>query len=347
MARPEAANAVGAFSATGGPVLNTKSQLLKILEDNKDSYISGEELAKSLAVSRNAVWKAMNSLRADGYSIPALTNRGYRLDCDGDILSAEGIGRYIKTDGVFHIETRKTVTSTNTVLRELAGKGAPEGYVLAANEQTGGRGRLGRNFYSPAGHGVYFSLLLRPGSKSTDASLITSAAAVAVARAVEEVTGVKLGIKWVNDLYTDGKKVCGILTEATYGIESGIVETAILGIGINVTRPDEGFPGTLKGSAGAIHRDTTVTANERCRLVAATLDNFRAFYKDIQDRAFLEEYRERSIILGKDIYVINEEREKPAAAIGIDDDCGLIVRYEDGKTATLRSGEVSIRQTES
>jgi len=323
MARPEAR-------------LNTKLSLLSILEDNKKNYISGEELAKKLSVSRNAVWKTVNSLRADGFDISAITNRGYRLESVGDILSAEGIERFIRTDGVFHVETRKTVTSTNSVLREMLDRGVHEGYVLAANEQTEGRGRSGRSFYSPAGHGVYFSLLLRPDSNAADASLITSAAAVAIARAVEEVTGVKPGIKWVNDLCIGRKKICGILTEATYGVESGVVETAILGVGINVIRPENGFPGTLKEVAEAIHENAVVTANERCRLVAAALDIFWTYYKEIQSRAFLEEYRARSIILGKDIYVISGESRKPAVAIGVDDDCGLMVRYEDGETATLR-----------
>ena len=137
--------------------VNVKSQLLMLLEENEDAFISGSALAKGLSVSRNAVWKAVESLRAEGYDISAVTNKGYRLEGGADILSEAGIAGHIKTEGVFSVEVRKSVTSTNTVLRDMAAKGAPEGYVLAAEGQTAGKGRLGRGFLSPARHGVYFS----------------------------------------------------------------------------------------------------------------------------------------------------------------------------------------------
>jgi BirA family biotin operon repressor/biotin-[acetyl-CoA-carboxylase] ligase len=317
--------------------------LLKLLEDNRGAYISGASIAKELSVSRNAVWKAVTSLRAEGYGILAATNKGYRLENDGDVLSEAGIAGYIKNTGAFRINVLKSVTSTNTVLREQAAKGEPEGYVLAAEEQTAGKGRMGRGFHSPARHGVYFSLLLRPGSKADDAALITSAAAVAAARAVEEVIGVRVGIKWVNDLYHGGKKVCGILTEATFGMESGLVESAILGIGINVTKPEEGFPGELAEIAASLVDRAAGISSERCRLIAATLDNFWEYYADLSARSFLVEYRSRSIMLGRDIYVLSGDGRRPARALAIDENCGLVVQFENGEEATLGSGEVSIR----
>ena len=325
-------------------MMNTKPQILRLLEDNRGAYVSGGELAGELSVSRNAIWKAVEALRDEGYSISAITNRGYRLDGGGDILSADGIVAYLKTCDVFTIDVRKSVTSTNTVLRGLAGSLAGEGYVIAAGAQSAGKGRFGRAFHSPAGHGAYFSLLLRPGSRASEAALITSAAAVAAARAIEEVFGVSVGIKWVNDLLVDGKKVCGILTEAEFGMESGRIESAVLGIGINVSEPEDGFPEELENVATALcGKGRVINAGSRCRLIAAALDNFWGYYTNLSERAFLSEYRSRSILPGRDIIVVSGEGGRPARAIGVDDDCGLIVRYEDGSTATLSSGEVSIR----
>jgi len=325
--------------------VSIKSQILRTLEESRHGYISGGMLANQLAVSRNAVWKSVNTLRSEGYQIAAVTNRGYRLESSGDILSAEGITRFLRTKGLFIVEVRKSVTSTNTVLRDIAEKGAPEGHVIAADEQTAGKGRMGRAFHSPAGHGAYFSLLLRPETSAGDASLITSAAAVAAARAIEEITGANVGIKWVNDLLVSGKKVCGILTEATFGIESGVIESVILGIGINVTRPENGFPGTLDEYAASIYSETAARESVRCRIIAAALDNFHEYYTDLPGRRFLEEYRSRSVILGTDVCVLTGNEEKKARALEINDDCGLLVRYEDGETETLRSGQVSVLPT--
>lgn len=263
----------------------------------------------------------------------------------GDVLSAEVITGYLESAETFRVEVRKTVTSTNTVLREMAAKSCsgdvPEGLVLAAEEQSAGKGRLGRSFYSPGGHGVYFSLLLRPRLKACDAALITPAAAVAAALAIEAVTGARAGIKWVNDLFLNGKKVCGILTEATFSMGGGIVESAVLGVGINTTRPENGYPEGLDGAAALADRIAGKN-NERSRLIAATLNKFWRYYKDLPARGFLDEYRARSVVLGQDIYVLSDGGKKRARALAIDDDCRLVVRYDNGGAAVLDSGEVSI-----
>jgi len=324
--------------------MKMKSQILKALEENKSAFVSGDMLAAQLSVSRSAVWKTVKSLRADGYEIAAVTKKGYRLESSGDFLSDAEISAHLKTSNVFQVDVRKTVTSTNTVLRDMANKGAVEGYVIAAEEQTAGKGRMGRDFFSPVGHGAYFSLLLKPGSKASESTLITSAAAVATAKAIEEVTGVRVGIKWVNDLFIGGRKVCGILTEASFDMENGLVESAVLGIGINITRPDKGFPRALEGVATALSERSSGKDNERSRIIASTLDNFWEYYKNLSEREFLDEYRARSIIVGKDVYILSGDCQKKAKALSIDDDCGLEVRYENGETATLSSGEVSIRE---
>ena len=323
--------------------MSLKADLISQLEENENDFLSGEALAMRLGVSRNAIWKTVNALRSEGFCIEAVTNKGYRLQSRGDVLTALGIESFIKTAGVFFVEVRKSVTSTNTIMRDMAAQGAPEGLVLAAQEQTAGKGRQGRSFHSPAKHGVYFSLILRPGSKSDNASLITSAAAVAAARAIESEIGVSVGIKWVNDLFVGDKKVCGILTEAVFGMESGLIESAVLGIGINVTTPEHGFPGEISNVAAALTDKTAGRNNERVRLIAATLDNFWEFYQNLGAREFLREYRERSIITGRDVSVVSFDEIRAARALEIDDNCGLVVEYENGKRATLNTGEVSIR----
>ena len=341
--------------------MSLKSQIIRLLVDAGDDFVSGNSLATALSVSRSAVWKAVEALRADGFCISAVTNRGYRLLDYGDVLSPAGVERYIRTGGVFTVEVRKTVTSTNTVLRELAAAGAPEGYVLAAEEQTAGKGRLGRSFYSPAGHGVYFSLLLRPGLASApqraglepaavrpalkqgEAAFITSAAAVAAARAIESVLGVQVGIKWVNDLLLADRKVCGILTEASVDIESGSLDHAVLGIGINITAPESGYPDVISDVAAPVLESAAGAESVRCRIIASTLDNFWAFYENLSRRDFLDEYRRRSVVVGREIFVLSGSDRIPARALAIDDDCRLVVRYQCGDTAALNAGEVSIR----
>ena len=323
--------------------MNIKSPLIKLLENNRGTYISGGALAKELTVSRNAVWKTVEQLREEGYDISAIPNKGYRLITSGNTLSEAGITAHLKTENVFRLDVRKTVESTNTTLRGLVSGETHEGYVVVAENQTSGKGRMGKSFYSPAGHGTYFSLLLRPGVRAEDAALITTAAAVAAARAIEEITGVHVGIKWVNDLYVSGKKVCGILTEATFDMESGLIDSAVLGIGINVTKPEDGYPEDIEKIAAPLTAGPPGGDGERCRLIAATLDNFWELYRDLSGHRFLDEYRARSIVTGRDIYVLANDTKLPARALEIDDECRLVVRYENGETAALNSGEVSLQ----
>lgn len=331
--------------------MSLKASLVELLERSNGDYISGNLLAGTLRVSRNAIWKAVESLRSEGYEISAVTNRGYRLVGSGDVLSEAGVEKCLATKGVFSIEVRKSVSSTNSVLRELAVKGAPEGYALAAEGQTEGKGRLGREFHSPAGYGVYFSLLLRPGGGASgssgapgSAALITSAAAVAAARAIESVLGIRVGIKWVNDLFVGDKKVCGILTEATLDMESGMVDSAVLGIGVNISEPEGGYPDAIRDIAAPLLQHKAGRGGIRCRLIASVLDNIWAYYSNLAGKEFLDEYRERSIVLGRRIYVLSGGEAKPASALEIDDECRLKVRYDNGEIATLGSGEVSIRR---
>lgn len=324
--------------------MTTKEQVLAALEKRKGQSISGAELARALNISRNSVWKAVNSLRSEGYGLEATTNRGYRLLEDNDIISEQSVQKYLKKTDFFKLTVIDSVSSTNTALKSIAESGESEGRVLIAKKQTAGKGRMGRSFYSPPGSGIYVSLLLRPKLKAAEALCITTAAAVAVSRAIEDVTGRKTAIKWVNDVYCDGKKVCGILTEASIDFETGGLSYAVAGIGINIGIPEQGFPNELKDIAAAIYGAEPYSAEIRSKLVACVLDNFFELYKQLHTKEYMDEYRARSLVIGKEIYVISPDSREQALVLGIDDDARLIVKTADGDIRSLSSGEISIRE---
>ncbi|MFQ9792534.1 MAG: biotin--[acetyl-CoA-carboxylase] ligase [Acutalibacteraceae bacterium] len=221
---------------------------------------------------------------------------------------------------------------------------APHGTVVLAEEQTAGRGRMGRSFHSPAGSGIYMSFILRPNLTSNDAVLITTAASVAVARAIEEVTHIRTGIKWVNDVYMNGKKICGILTEALTDFESGGIESIILGIGINFSTAVSSFPENIQQKVDSLFHEKPagITRNQ---IAAAVINHVLCLCNQLQDRSFIAEYKARSIVLGKDIEVIQGTNSEKATAIDIDENGGLMIEKQDGTITSLHSGEISIRGT--
>ena len=320
--------------------MSTKDELLLLFEKNKGTYLSGEEIADSLQISRTAVWKAVNSLRNDGYDIDAQKTKGYCLSPMTDKVSSQGISKYLTKD--LEVEVYDEVGSTNNMLKERASQGAKEGLVIVANSQTGGKGRLGRSFYSPLDAGVYISVLLRPQNIEPQKALkITTMAAVAACKAVETVTDKKALIKWVNDIFVDGLKVAGILTEASLSMETGNLEYAVLGIGFNVYEPNGGFPEEIKGIAGAILDETVPDAKNR--LASEFLNRFKDIYDNMDTSNYDIEYKKRSFVIGKKVNVISPADTKKATVLDITSDCALIVEYEDGTEGTLSTGEVSIR----
>ena len=325
--------------------MTTKEKVLELFEKNKGIYFSGEELAKQLNVSRASVWKAVTGLRKDGYAIDAVTNKGYCLSEKGDILSAQGIMKYLPSEYQnMDIRVERETESTNAAAREYAEQGMQEGFLLVAGEQTKGRGRYGRTFFSPQGTGVYFSLLLRPkGVLAQQGTGLTAMAAVAMCEAVKELSGKPTGIKWVNDIYVNGKKVCGILTEASMGLESGMLDYVILGVGVNVYPPETGFPESLVDKAGIVFDE--MQDDMKNRLIALFLENFWAYYLKQGDKSYIEKYKEYSLVTGKQIQVLSGNGKREAYALGIDDDCRLLVEYENGERATLSCGEISIAFT--
>ena len=327
--------------------MTTKEKLLALLEDSKGTFFSGEEIARTLQVSRAAVWKAVNALREDGYTIDAATNKGYRLSPDSDILSPQGIRRFLKPEyRDLDLTVLPTAPSTNALVREKANQGRPEGCVIVACEQTDGRGRYGRQFFSPIDSGVYLSLLLRPTAYSPQqATCLTAAAAAAMCQAIEAVTGQQPGIKWVNDIFLHGKKVCGILTEAAVGLETGALDYMVLGAGVNLYPPVKGFPEEIQPIAGSVLEHSCPEAKNR--LVGEFLNRFWDFYTHPECRAYLEDYRARSLAIGRNVTVLSAGKAVSAYAYGIDDDFRLLVRYENGDTEALSYGEIRIQLDES
>ena len=324
--------------------MSAKQRILERLEQCRGQSVSGAALAEELGVSRTAVWKAVRSLQKDGYLIDAVRNKGYLLRQENDKLSLEGIKPYLDDpDMIGRIAIYDTLASTNLTAKKLALDGAPSGTAVLANTQTQGRGRLGRSFYSPPDAGLYFSQILRPSIPAEDSVLITTAASVAVCRAIESVTGLYPLIKWVNDIYLDGKKICGILTEAVTNIESGEIASVVIGIGINVSAA--AFPPELSAVAGALYQ-TRPAAVSRNRLAAGLFNQLQHLPEMVQSRSYLPEYRQRSLVLGKRIRILGQA-EQLADVLDIDSDGGLVVRLlADGRRAVLKSGEISIRLTE-
>lgn len=320
-----------------------KDKVLEILDSNRGAYLSGEQLADTFGCTRGAVWKAVKALQEQGYPISAVTNKGYSLDENTDILSLAGVKKYLSPERQsMDIEVYKTVTSTNLLLKDCANQGAAEGKVIIAGEQTQGRGRLGRSFYSPSDSGLYLSILLRPDMAAQDAVKITTAAAVSVALAVEKVSDIKPDIKWVNDIYINGRKICGILTEAAFSMESGGLDYAVLGIGVNAYEPEGGFPEEIRDIAGAVFDKRK--SDMRNRISAEIINNFMRLYESFSENSFYPEYRKRLLWVGERINIIRGSTKTPAVMLGADEDCKLHVRYEDGREEFISSGEISIRK---
>ena len=319
--------------------MSTKNDVLGALLE-ADGSISGERLARRLGITRNSVWKAIEQLRAEGYGIEAVTNRGYRLTEAPDRISEPEILKWTAAEVIGRkLEVRDRLDSTNNRAKLLAAQGAPHGYLVCADSQSGGRGRFGRSFFSPEHSGVYVTYVLRPQLPAEIAVMITSLAAVAVAQAIEAVSGVPIGIKWVNDLYANGRKLCGILCEAGMDFESGMLDYAVLGIGINVASME--FPEELRDIATSIGNECG-RAVSRSRLIAEISNRLEALYPQLQTGEFMSENRSRSIVIGKDVVVIRGGERFPARALDIDQQGRLVVRAESG-VLRLGAGEISLK----
>ena len=321
--------------------MKTKDIVLRELERNRANYISGQELAERLNISRTAIWKAINSLKKSGFQIESQTKVGYKLIESDDKLSDEGIRKGLRDElKDIDIIVYDEIDSTNTeAKRRLYSSDVKDFTVIVSDMQKGGRGRTGKSFTSPKGSGVYFSIILHP-KDSYDFSyfdLTTVKAAVAVAEGIKEATNKQTEIKWVNDLFLNGKKICGILSELDADFESRSVKSVIVGIGINVNEPRDDSFKDLKDIAGYIGTD--VIRNE---ILSSVLN---AFYENNfvkSDKEIIDYYKKHSLVIGKELSFDLNGKKYSAKGIDINDRGNLIV--DTGKEKiTLSSGEVSIK----
>ena len=313
--------------------ISTRQALLQALSSAGGRYMSGQQLAGALGVSRAAVHKAAAALTAQGYALEAAPRRGYRL-AGGDPFCAEAVGSYPAPVYLYD-----TLESSNRTAKLLALDGAPHGTLVLTAHQSAGRGRLGRRFESPAGKGVYCSVLLRPEMPAASAQTATIRAAVAVCRAVQALCGLELAIKWVNDLYYQGKKVCGILTEAGTDLESGPLEWLVVGIGLNRTSTAADGPPALAAKAGSLYPGGPAPVS-RAALAGAIARELLALCAGGE---CLEEYRARCFGPGHWVTVCAETETYAARALAIDDEGRLVIRRENGREEALRCGEVTTR----
>lgn len=319
--------------------MSTKHDVLAVLERERDRYISGQELAETLKVSRTAVWKAVKSLEEDGHKILAISNRGYKLETNSDKLSEEGVRITLPEEYESCPITVLSITdSTNTQAKKLVMDKAPHGTIILAEEQTAGRGRYGKSFFSPRGAGLYMSLILKPSLGMSDPQMITIATAVAVCRAIEKLTAKKPQIKWVNDIYLDGKKICGILTEAVTDFESGSIESIVVGVGVDCTTDDSIIPEELRGIMGSLG----VKELSRNRLAAEIAAGILVSFNKLGSREIIDEYRKRSLMFGREISFMRGNEKLCAKVTGISDNGSLLVHLASGEDLSLSSGEVTI-----
>lgn len=328
-----------------------KEQVLCIMEKNIGKRITGGELAKILNVSRTAIWKSINALKADGINITAFPNGGYVLNSKSDILLAAEIENRLNTILIGRkISILPSVASTNTQLKQEASKNSslPSGYTLIANEQLNGRGRMGRSFFSPKDSGIYLSIFLRPSMLLTDISIITVIAALSVKYAIYDICKLNVSIKWVNDIFYNGKKLCGILTEASIDGELSKINYIICGIGINVGTKKETFPKDVRLVAASI-RSFAKKEFSRNQLISAILNHFEKLYFDLmhgKKQKIISEYKSSLFMLGNTVTVSQGSDCYTALAIDIDDEAHLIVRLNSGELRTLIGGEISVRPIE-
>ncbi len=318
-----------------------KAEILTILKDT-DGYVSGQELCERFGVSRTAVWKAMNQLKKEGYEIESVQNKGYHLVKTPDILSKNELVSIRKTKWVGTEICYFDVTdSTNTQAKSLGEGDAPNGTLVVAGKQESGRGRRGRSFESPAGTGIFMTLLLRPEIEPQNASMLTLVSALAVAKGIEHMVDLPVQIKWPNDIVINGKKVCGILTEMSAQMD--YVNYIVIGIVIYVGNED--FPEEIKDVATSIYLESGKHVN-RAMLIEKIWEEFEDYYElyeKTQDLSSLvKEYDSYLVNRGQKVRVLDSKEPYEGKAMGITDRGELIVDTWEARRL-VSAGEVSVR----
>ena len=319
-----------------------KYKILEKLKQGED-FISGQEISKEFHITRAAIWKYINILREEGYNIESVPSKGYRLVALPDILSYEEIKEYLNTDFMGrNIHYFNSIDSTNSKAKEIALE-EKEGTVLIAEEQTEGKGRMGRSWVSPKGKGIWMSIILKPNVEPMKVPKLTLVGAAAVYKALENM-GIKAQIKWPNDVLIDGKKICGILTEMSG--ELNMVNYVIMGIGINVNLDEGDFPEELKDKATSLKISTGKEINRK-ELTANILNEFEKLYISFKEKDQMNEVlkicRENSILLGEEVKIIRGNDVRIGKAIDINENGELLIKFEGDKVESIIAGEVSLR----
>lgn len=320
--------------------MGTKEQILNRLRENGE-FVSGEELSEQLHVSRTAVWKSIHSLREEGYGIESATNRGYRLGSCPDRYSAAEIGAGLETEFLGRsVFCYNSIDSTNEEAKRQALTGVPNGSLFVAEQQTGGKGRLGRSWASPTGTGLWFTVLLRPGILPLRVSVTTLLAGLAVARAIRTFSGCDAKIKWPNDIVIGSKKVCGILTEMTAEVDR--IEFVVVGIGVNVN--NTAFPEVIRDKATSLRLESGKPFR-RVTLLQEILIQFETLLKQNaeSDPAFWEEYKEACVSIGRPVKFTRRGVPVKGTAVDVSSQGELIVELPDGTRETITAGEVSVQ----
>lgn len=321
----------------------TKDQILSCLKEGKGNWISGEALSRKMAISRSAVWKHVNRLKKEGYVIDSSRKKGYLLQRSSDLLIEgevrERLGtRIFGRRKIFHfVET----DSTNIRARYLADRGEPEGTVVIAESQTAGRGRRGRSWFSPLGENVYVSVILRPSLPPDEISGLTLLASVAAAESLRSLTAIPARIKWPNDLVAGGKKLGGILTQVS--AEMDFVDYVIIGLGLNVNTPEEGFPGDLRDKATSVLLETGTTCS-RIDLLKLYLERLEDWHGRLLHSGFspvLERWRELSDIIGRRVSVDLPNARHTGKVLDVDSSGALVLMDTEGNQRRIFSGDVS------
>lgn len=322
--------------------MTVKESVLNVIAESGENYVSGAQLADTIGVSRNAVWKAVKCLESEGFVIDSASSKGYRISPENNKLCKEFISAELTTSYIGkNIIVLDETDSTNNYAKKLASTGAENGTAVIADHQISGKGRLGRKFVSPSGKGLYVSIIIRPKWEIEAAQLITACTACAASEAVEKVCGHEADIKWVNDLYMNGKKICGILTEASISLETKSLDYAIIGIGINVLSAKDCLDSELLSVASSIEDEAKVKIS-RNKLCSAVLNELEIYLNDMESRNFLGFYRAHEILIGNEITANINGAQISGKAVGIDDNACLIMELPDGTRKNINSGEASL-----
>lgn len=323
----------------------SRERVLALLRERPGEYLSGQSMSKTLGISRAGVWKAIEGLRQEGYTIASAPNRGYCLKYAPDRLRVgELFGLLSDAKIGSQLRCLDVIDSTNTECKRQAMNGAPEGLVVTAEEQTGGRGRRGRGFQSPRGKGLYLSALFRPNMDPARISDFTAWVAVAVCDGIETCCGIRPQIKWTNDIVLGGRKLVGILTELSVESETNVLDYMVAGIGVNVNQEPEDFSEEIRDMAISLSQalGRTVRRAELAAQIILALDRMYAAYPEGRDE-YLAKYRADCVTIGHQVQLITPTSRRQAFALEINDDFNLVVELYNGKKETVCAGEVSVR----